>query len=103
MIINFLARPISTFVVLEEPEPDWADPAAWKRLKVFPGRSGSKVGSPGIIDPYTAATTDSVSDQIRTQKKVLGIETEKVLHGGRRGGSRAVSNKLNTEPGVSGK
>lgn len=90
------------FGVEGQPEPNYEDPRDWKRLKLFPGKIGSKRGSSGKTDPYTSVESSAMSAPITKMKKALHITAPKVLHGGRRSGARHLQARLTSHPGIDG-
>lgn len=58
----FCARCVSSiFVLLEREEPDWADDADWKELRLWPGRTPpAKRGGVGAVNPKIPAKYDAV-------------------------------------------
>jgi hypothetical protein len=101
-LTSHFSYPCSSFFLAGSVEPNWDNPSEWKRLKVFPGRTGTSAGKSGKLCLYTAAKSNAVGDIIKQVKKACGVKSSNVLHGGRKGGARLLGEALSRHPGTNG-
>lgn len=90
-----------SFVILGSEEPDW-DSHQWKTVKLFPGKKDTSRGQAGTLDIFKQASAGFVTVALKYLKKKHSINGPKVMHGGRRGGSRDIQRQLSFVPGANG-